>query len=118
MPRFKNRTDGLRAAKKTKVDGMTFDSAAEARVYGELKLRQHARGADQVINLRCQTRWPLHAKGGGLVGHYISDFDYNEGGKMKIIDVKPKGFMTDLAKWKIKHFNREYAPLEVEIYET
>ena len=111
--RWASALDGVRSAKKVVIDGITFDSEAEGKVYAELKLRQMG---GQISELRCHSKWDLHAHGGAKIGQYWSDFDFMEGGEMKIVDVKPKSYMTPLAKWKIKHFDREYAPLCVEIY--
>lgn len=58
--------------RKTVVDGITFDSAKEARRYGELKLLERAK----VIRfLRTQPRFPL-VVGETTVAHYVADFAY------------------------------------------
>ncbi len=112
------------------VDGRRFDSEAEARRYGELKLLWKA---GKINDLRCQLRFPL----GTLtrserttvpVGHYVADFIYTtasprcfkEEGNFStlakdIVVEDVKGVRTELYKWKKKHFEAQY---EVEITEV
>lgn len=75
-------------AKKTNVDGVVFDSAREARRYGELKLLQRAK---QIDDLTLQPSFPLRVNG-QLVCVYRADFSYNERGKRVVED--SKGFKT------------------------
>ena len=89
-------------AKKTIIDGITFDSKSEAKRYEELKLLQRG-GAIQ--NLSLQPRFMLQE---GFVNvdtgkkeraiEYVSDFMYDEGDRIVVEDVK--GFKT--ADYKIK----------------
>jgi len=83
-------------SRKESVDGIVFDSAKEARIYRELKLRLAAR---EIAGLKLQTAWPLHVvhlywHGAPMrtttVGVYRSDFDYLDlnTGEYKVIDVK------------------------------
>lgn len=76
VPKYGNR--------KTVVDGVTFDSAKEARRYGELKLLERA---GQIRNLEVQPRFPL-AVNGVTVAHYVGDFSYVEAKAQVIEDVK------------------------------
>ena len=62
-------------AVKTVVDGLTFDSKLEARVWGELKLRQFA---GEIRKLRRQVRFSLFAPGGEHLGTYAADFVFDE----------------------------------------
>jgi hypothetical protein len=94
------------------VDGLTFASKQEARRWQELHLLARA-GA--LTDLRRQVRLPLHAHGGALVGHYVADFVYREGGETVIEDVKgaprtSSGAIgrTDLYAWKRRHVAAEY----------
>jgi hypothetical protein len=92
----------------TVVDGIRFSSKAEAKRYGELKLLERA---GEISDLNRQQRYPLRAyeyedKDTQEIGHYVGDFEYLEKGKWVVEDVK--GFMTPLAKWKIKHFEIQY----------
>ena len=82
-------------AKKTELDGITFDSKKEANRYAELKLLERS-GA--IHNLRRQVRYeliPAQKKDGKTIEracHYIADFVYEENGKTVVEDVK--GFRT------------------------
>ena len=75
-PKYRNR--------KTVVDGITFDSAKEARRWIELTLLDKA-GA--ISNLRRQVRFPLSVNG-QLICTYIADFCYTENGHEIVEDVK------------------------------
>jgi hypothetical protein len=71
--------------RKTVVDGITFDSAKEARRYGELKLLERA---GQIVDLRVQPEFELDVKG-VRVCKYRADFAYREhGGSTVVEDVK------------------------------
>lgn len=109
----------------TTVDGIRFDSKAEAKRYGELKLMQKA---GEIYALEVHPRYPLFVGDKRLLlGYYVADFAYmepsvaaNEPGDMlsvrgsyplssstpTIEDVK--GVITPLAKWKIKHCELQY----------
>lgn len=82
-------------AKKTELDGITFDSRKEADRYAELKLLERS-GA--IHNLQRQVRYeliPAQKKDGKTVEracHYIADFVYEENGKTVVEDVK--GYRT------------------------
>lgn len=82
-------------AKKTELDGITFDSRKEADRYAELKLLERS-GA--IHNLRRQVRYeliPAQKKDGKTIEracHYIADFVYEENRKTVVEDVK--GFRT------------------------
>lgn len=83
--------------KKTVVDGITFDSRKEARVYSNLKLLE-SRG--DITSLKCQVKFDFPINGKALrfvdsnrVMHYIADFEYFDMyGNRKVVDVK--GFKT------------------------
>lgn len=82
-------------AKKTELDGITFDSKKEANRYAELRLLERS-GA--IHNLQRQVRYeliPAQKKDGKTVEracHYIADFVYEENGKTVVEDVK--GYRT------------------------
>ena len=82
-------------AKKTELDGITFDSRKEADRYAELKLLERS-GA--IHNLQRQVRYeliPAQKKDGKTIEracHYIADFVYEENGKTVVEDVK--GYRT------------------------
>ena len=88
--------------KKTKVDGITFDSLKEAKRYKELSLMQHS---GMIQDLQMQVKFVLipaqrepdtiGKKGGIHKGklierecNYIADFVYKENGKTVVEDTK------------------------------
>lgn len=83
---------------KTEVDGILFDSKAEARRYGELKLLKES-GA--ITHLQLQPKFPI-AVNGEKICTYIADFSYHdtESGQWKIEDVK--GMVTPIYRLKKK----------------
>jgi hypothetical protein len=89
------------------VDGVRFDSQAEAARWGELlALARHG----HIWDLRRQVRFDL-AAGEQRVGVYVADFSYNLTPETRawpqvVEDVK--GMMTPLAKWKLRHFRAQY----------
>ena len=82
-------------AKKTELDGITFDAKKEANRYAELKLLERS-GA--IHNLQRQVRYeliPAQKKDGKTIEracHYIADFVYEDSGKTVVEDVK--GYRT------------------------
>lgn len=95
-------------AKKTCVDGITFDSKREADRYLVLKSMEED-GA--IEDLRRQVRYELvpafdvdgrHCR----PVYYVADFVYVEGGKEVVEDVK--GMRTDVYRLKSKLFARRY----------
>jgi len=85
-----------------------FDSKAEGKRWSTLSFYQE-KGI--ISDLRRQVRIPLNTKGpDGLsvtIGHYIADFDYNDGKGVRVIE-DVKGLITDLADWKIRHVKAQY----------
>lgn len=95
-------------AKKTVVDGITFDSKREADRYLVLKSMEED-GA--IEDLRRQVRYELipafdvdgrHCR----PVYYVADFVYVEDGKEVVEDVK--GMRTDVYRLKSKLFARRY----------
>jgi hypothetical protein len=89
---------------KTSVDGVTFDSAKEARRYQELKLQQMA---GQIARLRWQVAFPLYAyTPGGVetVAEYVADFTYLRDGQEIVEDVKSAATRVPLYRLKRKIF--------------
>ena len=94
-------------ARKTTVDGITFDSAKEARRYGELKLLERA---GEITHLECQPEFRIIINGEqvralpdkrGRQGRPIKvklDFAYFEAGKRVVEDTK--GMDTPLSRLK------------------
>ena len=86
-------------ARKTNVDGHTFDSQKEADYYCELKLRLQAK------EIRGFCLQPIFVLADGL--KYKADFIvFNNDGTSEIIDVK--GFKTKEYKIKKKVFEDKY----------
>lgn len=99
-------------AVKTIVDGITFDSAKEARRYSELKLLEKA---GEITDLELQPVYELHAPNGERLGSFLADFKYRRrDGSQTIEDVKGMKTLA-LARWKQKHCRAEYAITVVEI---
>ena len=92
-------------AVRTEADGIKFDSKAEARYYGNLKLKQHAG-----IVLFFLRQVPFHLPGGVV---YRCDFqEFHSDGSVHFVDVK--GMETSEFKIKKKLVESIY-PVEIEI---
>lgn len=95
-------------AKKTMVDGITFDSRREADRYLVLKSMEED---GTIENLRRQVRYEL-VPAFDVDGkhyrpvYYVADFVYVEDGKEVVEDVK--GMRTDVYRLKSKLFARRY----------
>lgn len=101
--RYKNYNKAKYNARKTTVDGITFDSAREARRYSELLLLVKA---GEISDLRRQVKFELipaqrepdttGPRGGTIKGKliergisYIADFTYRDkAGRFQVEDVK------------------------------
>lgn len=87
--------------RKRTVDGIVFDSAAEARRYGELHLLEKA---GEIEKLELQVPFELiakftHKNSGAVRGvKYIADFQYMEKGTTVVEDVK--GCITQVYRIK------------------
>lgn len=96
-------------AKKAELDGITFDSRAEARRYAELKLLLKA---GKIKDLELQPAFTLMDSFKGPDGKtirgikYIADFKYQEGDRTVIEDVK--GMRTQAYQIKRKLFLKLY----------
>ena len=96
--------------RKTILDGITFDSAKEARRYAELKL---VLLAGKIKELELQPAFTLQ-EGYVKDGHkirpivYIADFKYFDLEKMQYIIEDAKGMKTDVYKIKKKIFEFKY----------
>lgn len=95
-------------AKKTTVDGITFDSKREADRYLVLKDMEED---GSIEDLRSQVRYEL-VPAFDVDGrhyrpvYYVADFVYVEDGKEVVEDVK--GMRTDVYRLKSKLFARRY----------
>ena len=87
--------------KRTTLDGIKFDSLAEASRYSQLLIMQRA-GA--ISELELQVKFPITIGGVSVIYDsgrhmtYIADFVYIEDGKCIVEDVK--GHITDVYKIK------------------
>lgn len=97
-------------ARKTTIDGITFDSKKEAGRYQELKLLERA-GAIKDLALQprflLQDKFKYQGKTERKI-EYVADFKYldTKTGKVMVEDVK--GFKTDVYKLKRKIFLKQY----------
>ena len=89
-------------ARKTQVNGHTFDSQREARRYRDLQLLERA---GRLHSLRLQVPYPLEVAG-EQIGKYVADFVYTENDEEVIED--SKGYRTPLYRWKKKHLEKQY----------
>src|SRR5690625_2294015 len=95
--------------RKVEIDGLTFDSKAEALYYSELKLRQRA---GEIQSFKLQPRYRLldgfekHGKKHRPID-YVADFEvHHKDGSIEVVDVK--GMQTQVFKIKEKMFNAKY----------
>ena len=103
-------------ARKTVIDGHTFDSRAEARRYQELKLLERQR---IISRIELQPAFLLQEKFKNGKGKncreikYVADFRYYnlETGECIIEDVK--GQKTAVYQMKKKMFEKKYFPLTI-----
>lgn len=104
--------------RKTTVDGVTYDSAKEARRGAELRLMERA---GLISDLCAQVRYtliPAQKRNGKVVERaatYIADFVYEQNGETVVEDVKSPATRTDLYKLKKKLMLWEYG---IEIKEV
>lgn len=102
--------------KKTEVDGILFDSKAEAIRYTELKALQNL---GVISGLQMQHAYPIISGGTWANGKkypvtkYIADFVYEMDGEIIVEDVK--GFKTEAYKLKKKLMKSVY---NIEIREV
>ena len=96
-------------ARKTEVDGIVFDSKREAARYSELKLLQ---AAGEIRDLELQPEYEL-AVAGRVVGKYIADFRYMDGGRVVVEDAK--GVRTDVYRLKKKMVEAIYGIKILEV---
>lgn len=89
-----------------------FPSQPEAKRYAELRLQENN---GLIRSLELQPSFPIDVNG-VKVCTYRADFAYRKGGERIVEDVKPKGFMTDIAKLKIKLASAAYG-VEIKIVE-
>jgi uncharacterized protein DUF1064 len=124
------RRTGVRG-RKVELDGHKFDSVAEARRYGELKLLQ---AAHAISGLEIHPNFPLFAPCGAVIGYYEADFRYVLLGEMSREIQSQTGIVTEdvkgerrragkvvwstrtaLYRWKRKHFEAQYGERITEV---
>lgn len=99
-------------SKKILVDGIKFDSKAEANRYLELKLLEKS---GEISDLRLQPKYELQ-EGFAYRGKrirsitYIADFAYTSKSGEKIVE-DVKGMKTDVYQMKRKLFLKKYPEL-------
>lgn len=104
---------------KTTIDGITFDSKAEAERYAELKLLERGK---VITDLTLQPEFeliPAFRKNGKTYRKttYIADFMYFDVEKGKYVIEDVKGYLTDIFKLKRKLFEFKYPQYEIkEVY--
>lgn len=101
-------------ARKTVIDGYTFDSKAEANYYRQLKLLQKAGEVKQIElqpTYELQPKFKRHGKSVQSI-NYKADFlvTYADG-RQEIIDVK--GHRTSVYLLKKKMFEFRYPDLQI-----
>lgn len=104
-------------AKKTIVDGITFDSKAEARRYSELKLLQMGK---RIKDLCLQPKFELQAgfahKGKKIQAiNYIADFQYIDCDTGAVVVEDVKGMRTREFNLKYKMFLKRYPDVDFRI---
>lgn len=98
-------------AKKTTVDGITFDSKKEAERFCELKMLAMA---GKIKNLKLQQDFTLQeaytAPDGERVRaiRYVADFTYEEDGELVVEDVKSRATKTRVYEMKRKMLRDKY----------
>lgn len=102
--KYSTKTTSKYKAKKTVVDGITFDSKKEAMHYQELKLLERT---GEISDLKLQVPFVLIDKSvHGRQIKYVADFVYYQDGQMVVEDVK--GFKTDVYKLKKRLMAERY----------
>jgi len=98
-------------AKKTTIDGITFDSKKEGARYSELKLRLRDKN-NPITNLKLQPKFKCVVND-KTICTYIADFRYLENDKLVVEDTK--GFKTPVYRLKKKLVEALFG---IEILET
>ena len=83
--------------KKIVVDGMTFDSTKEGRIYGQLKLMQ---ASGEILGFARQVTYRIEFRG-QLICKYVADFVVNRKGILEVWDVKSE-YTRKLPVYKLK----------------
>lgn len=107
-----NKSKNKYHSRKTVIDGISFDSQAEADYYCQLKLLLQAGKIDGFCR---QARFIITEGRNGEKGtEYVTDFIvFLPDGKYRIIDVK--GVKTEVFKLKVKCLREKYPKLKIEL---
>lgn len=98
-------------AKKTLVDGITFDSKLEARRYVQLmEMLRHG----LIRGLLRQVKYSLDVNG-KKIGSYIADFVYTDTKTDAEVIEDANGVLTPLYRRSKKHFEAQYGKVITEI---
>lgn len=98
-------------ARRTTVDGIVFDSRAEASRYCELKLLERCGAISDLERQRKYVLVPKSKHGRAL--YYIADFVYTQDGETVVEDVKSKATATPVYKLK-KRLMAEIHGIEIQ----
>lgn len=98
-------------AKKTVVDGITFDSKAEANRYAALKIQQHA-GVISRLELQPQFKCAVN---GRHICTYKADFRYFCNARQRLVTEDVKGVETRDFKLKKKLVEALFYPLTIDV---
>jgi hypothetical protein len=93
------------------MDGIVFDSAAECRRYGQLKLLEKS-GFIKRMELQPKFEFELN---GRKIFSYLADFRYHEGQSIKVEDVKSKPTKTAVYRLKKKIIEEVYSIDIIEV---
>jgi hypothetical protein len=108
---FLQKKENKYKAKKTVMDGITFDSKHEAERYCELKFLLRAK---KISNLCLQERIEIVPKSKhGQALYYVADFVYEENGKTVVEDAK--GVRTDVYRLKKRLVAERYGIIIKEV---
>lgn len=103
-------------SRKTKVDGITFDSKAEAERYAELRLLLRA-GIVRELKLQPEFELiPAFRKNGRTYRRtvYRADFSYYDATSGQFVIEDVKGMKTELYRLKKKLFEYKYPDWEIK----
>lgn len=95
----------------TEVDGIRFDSKAEAEHYAKLRLMQLS---GEIYDLQLQPSFRLEVNG-LLICRYVADFSYRDQYGLNVEDVKSPATITPIYRVKKKLMQALYG---IEIYEV
>lgn len=95
-------------AKPTTIDGIRFDSKAEARRYDELKLLL---AAGEITDLKTHPRFEIWRKNASVI-HYEADFSYFDPAYGENVVEDVKGVKTSVYRLKRKMFLAMYPDIK------